>query len=339
MIRKERKTITKEIFDIVKNMFQNGKNNITQIAQCTGLNRKTVSKQIKRIELGLGFESAYKKLSRTCQARNETLNEVENTILNSIARNNANTQIEVKKMVAEKHNVELSKSTVCRKFKKLKLKRKRLTYVPNERNTPERIDARAEYATYISRYADDKLVFLDETGFNEHCKRYYGYAPANEPAYINVPANKGKNNNVMVVISNERIVAYKQQDIPYNKVSFEAFIREYLVPYFRQHPNNILIMDNASFHRSPEIKQLLIAKGIVHKYITPYSPQLNPIEEFFSFIKSKFKTIRNQDAYLRLKESIDMVLDNNNDYSAQILGFYRHMRECLDLARRREPFL
>jgi len=85
----------------------------------------------------------------------------------------------------------------------------------------------------------------------------------------------------MVVINNERIVAYKQQDMAYNKVSFQAFIKEHLVPYFRQHSSKILIMDNASFHRSPEIKQLLKVKGIVHKYLTPYSPQLNPIEIFF----------------------------------------------------------
>ena len=337
MSRKERKTITKDIFDIIRNMFQTGKSNINEIAQSTGLNRKTVSNQIKRIESEVGFESAYKKMNRTCQIRNETLNDVENTILNSIARNNSNTQVEVKKIVEEEHNVKLSKSTVCRIFKKLK--RKRLTYVPNERNTSERIDARAEYATYISRYADDKLVFLDETGFNEHSKRYYGYAPSNEPAYINVPANKGRNNSVMVALSNERIVAYKQQDMAYNKVSFEAFITEYLVPYFRQHPSKILIMDNASFHRSPEIKQLLITKGIVHKYLTPYSPQLNPIEEFFSFIKSKFNNIRNQDATITVKDAIDMVLDHNNDYSDQILGFYRHMRKWLDLARRREHFI
>ena len=71
-------------------------------------------------------------MNRTCQVRNETLNDVENTILNSIARNNANTKVEVKKIVEEEHNVQLSKSTVCRKFKIIKLKRKRLTYVPNE---------------------------------------------------------------------------------------------------------------------------------------------------------------------------------------------------------------
>ena len=89
----------------------------------------------------------------------------------------------------------------------------------------------------------------------------------------------------MVVINNERIVAYKQQDMAYNKVSFQAFIKDHMIPYFKKHPSKILILDNVSFHRSPEIKKLLKAKGIVHKYLTPYSPQLNHIEESFCFHK------------------------------------------------------
>ena len=86
MARKERKIITEEIFNIMKNMLHPKKININEIAESTGLNRKTVSNQIKRIELGLGFASAYKKINRTCQVRNETLNDMKNIILNSIDR-------------------------------------------------------------------------------------------------------------------------------------------------------------------------------------------------------------------------------------------------------------
>ena len=53
----------------------------------------------------------------------------------------------------------------------------------------------------IARYPNDKLVYLDEAGFNQHATRNYGYAPANEPAYVNVPGNKG--NSVMAVIDNQ----------------------------------------------------------------------------------------------------------------------------------------
>ena len=86
----------------------------------------------------------------------------------------------MKKTFEEKHYVKLSNLKVCRKIKKLKLKRKRLTHVPNERNTREKIYARAEYATH--------------TGWQV---RFY-YVPGNEPVYKNTPVDKLRNNNVMM---------------------------------------------------------------------------------------------------------------------------------------------
>ena len=40
-------------------------------------------------------------------------------------------------------------------------------------------------------------------------------------------------------------------------------------------------MDNAAFHKSAAIQQSLRRHNITHKYLVAYSPQLNPIEEFF----------------------------------------------------------
>lgn len=44
-------------------------------------------------------------------------------------------------------------------------------------------------------------------------------------------------------------------------------------------------MDNASFHHSERVKQLCSDAGVKLVYLPPYSPDLNPIEEFFSVLK------------------------------------------------------
>lgn len=68
---------------------------------------------------------------------------------------------------------------------------------------------------------------------------------------------------------------------------FEDFIEELL-----QHcgkypePKSVLIMDNASFHRSERIEQMCLGKGVKLVYLPPYSPDLNPIEEFFAELKA-----------------------------------------------------
>jgi transposase len=48
-------------------------------------------------------------------------------------------------------------------------------------------------------------------------------------------------------------------------------------------------MDNASIYRSERIEQMCRDAGVILVYLPPYSPDLNPIEEFFAELKSFIK--------------------------------------------------
>jgi len=48
-------------------------------------------------------------------------------------------------------------------------------------------------------------------------------------------------------------------------------------------------MDNPSFHRSDRVKQSCSAAGVKLLYLPPYSPDFNPIEEFFAELKGYIK--------------------------------------------------
>lgn len=50
--------------------------------------------------------------------------------------------------------------------------------------------------------------------------------------------------------------------------------------------NSVLIMDNCSIHHVSKLKELVRQSGIVLLFLPPYSPDLNPIEEAFSYIKN-----------------------------------------------------
>ena len=60
----------------------------------------------------------------------------------------------------------------------------------------------------------------------------------------------------------------------------------------------MLVMDNASFHHSDRIKILCAEAGVELLYLPPYSPDFNPIEEFFAELKAHIKknlvSIRNE---------------------------------------------
>jgi len=51
-------------------------------------------------------------------------------------------------------------------------------------------------------------------------------------------------------------------------------------------------MDNVRFHHSNIVKSWCEEKNIVIKYLPPHSPDLNPIENVFSTIKSRYSSIR-----------------------------------------------
>ena len=52
---------------------------------------------------------------------------------------------------------------------------------------------------------------------------------------------------------------------------------------------SILIVDNCSIHHVQEVKDLLEAAGILLIFLPPYSPDYNPAEELFSYIKHYLK--------------------------------------------------
>ncbi|XP_065675473.1 uncharacterized protein LOC136091693 [Hydra vulgaris] len=193
-------------------------------------------------------------------------------------------------------------------------------------------------ATEISRIGNKNLVFLDETGFNQHTKRRYGYSPLNIKAFVAVPANKSVNKSLICAIDYNGIIGYKYRTGSYNGTEFINFI-SVLAPYFASHPNSILIMDNARIHKTHEVQRVLSSFNIPFKFIVPYSPELNPIEEFFSMFKSRYCAIRRANPTLTIEQCLDLVASSDNDYSLQCHRFYENMKRWVEKAQNGEQFI
>ena len=72
-----------------------------------------------------------------------------------------------------------------------------------------------------------------------------------------------------------------------NTQVFELYIEKILVPTLT--PGMVIIIDNASFHKSSKIRDLIEASGCKLKFLPPYSPDLNPIEKFWFKLKTGIK--------------------------------------------------
>jgi transposase len=331
MPRKERQIITEEIKRVVLALSSDEGKTIKTIASIVGINRNAVSKIITIIPTSSSGNSTTEETNR----QNERTSLENQVIRNIITLKNDLTLKEIADELFEKTGIRKSESAICRNLKKQNITRKRLSLIPEERNTEDKKNQRVIYASNISRYLKENLVFLDETGFNNHLSRTYGYSEADTKAYRYVPANKGTNLSCMCVISYTGLVAYEMRRGAYNSSLFNVFIEQKLAPIFRDHPEKILIMDNARFHHARDTLRTFEELGISYMFLPPYSPQLNPIEEFFSLIKSNFKTIRN----LNNSIEIDLRTVLSENFSTVCPSYYSHMMDWLIKARQRLDFI
>ena len=73
---------------------------------------------------------------------------------------------------------------------------------------------------------------------------------------------------------------------------FFDFVRGSLIPAMQPFPDkhSIIVMDNCLIHHVQEIlKDFIESMGILILFLPPYSPDYNPIEELFSYLKYYLK--------------------------------------------------
>ena len=74
------------------------------------------------------------------------------------------------------------------------------------------------------------------------------------------------------------------RDGPINRVAFQAYIEQVLVPTLRR--GDTVIMDNLPAHKGSDVRRAIEAAGAMLRYLPPYSPDFNPIENAFSKLKA-----------------------------------------------------
>ena len=74
-----------------------------------------------------------------------------------------------------------------------------------------------------------------------------------------------------------------------NTEVFNAWIEQVLLSELK--PGQVVIMDNAAFHESPKTRKLIESVGCKLIFLPPYSPDLNPIEKYWTNLKANIKSI------------------------------------------------
>jgi len=99
-----------------------------------------------------------------------------------------------------------------------------------------------------------------------------------------VPYGHWKTLTFVAALRCDGIVAPCVFDHPINAVSFLAWVTTFLAPTLRR--GDVVIMDNLSSHKAVAVRRAIRSAGAKLFFLPPYSPDLNPIEQAFSQLKT-----------------------------------------------------
>ena len=135
-----------------------------------------------------------------------------------------------------------------------------------------------------------RLVFIDESGASTAMDRTHGRAPSGVRVDGPVPHGHWKMVTLTAAVRLDGVGACLAFDGATDSAAFETYIGQCLAPTLR--PDDIVIMDNLSCHKTAEVARLIAATGAEVRYLPAYSPDLNPIERLFSKLKAWLRSAK-----------------------------------------------
>jgi transposase len=183
---------------------------------------------------------------------------------------------------------------------------------------------RVDFWSKIRDVPVEDLIFLDEAGVNLAFVRLYARALRSQRAYGTRPQKRGKNVSMIGAIALKGIVASINILGATDGLTFEAFVLQKLVPNLWK--GATVVWDNSTIHKGQEIEQALREAGAKLIYLPPYSPDFNPIENFWSKVKN---TLRSLGA--RTYKALDLAISEafNQVSLKDIRNWFAHSCYCI----------
>ena len=162
--------------------------------------------------------------------------------------------------------------------------------------------AREIYTEQISNIPKSKLVYIDESSVDQNCYKNRGWGKKGQLLIGKRSGKYIKRTNIIAGYRDNKVIAPLIFTDSCNTALVIKWVSEYLIKTLN--PGDVVIMDNAAFHKSSRIRELIESVGCKLIYLPPYSPDLNPIEKFWANMKRWIKS-----TFPILKNSWDAIMD------------------------------
>jgi transposase len=150
----------------------------------------------------------------------------------------------------------------------------------------------------------DQIVYADEAGMDRREDYAYAYKEKGQRFHaLKSGRRQGRVNMIAAQCQNQLLAPFTVEG-SCNRSVFETWLETCLLPLL--HPGQVLVIDNATFHKGGRIEELLNSVGCQVLYLPPYSPDYNKIEKCWSRLKSRIRhCLKNFDC---LRDAMEFVL-------------------------------
>lgn len=175
-----------------------------------------------------------------------------------------------------------------------------------------------EYLRSLKKQEDDgklMLYYFDESGFSTAPGVPYGWQRIGETRQI--PCHRSQRMTVLGFLSrrNDLFFHISEQSVTTDTVvtAFDAFVEGYAGQYEKTKVPCLVVLDNASIHRSGVFKEKLTGwqqRGVCLHFLPPYRPELNLIEVLWRKVKYEWLPLDAYQSYVHLKNWVLEILGN-----------------------------
>jgi transposase len=148
-------------------------------------------------------------------------------------------------------------------------------------------DKRKQFLEEIENIDPALIVYSDETGIDDNEVPNAGWAPEGERCHAIKKAERITRYNITAALNLNLLFApflfegYSTAD------TYETYVEQVLAPALK--PGMVVVIDNASFHKSKKVVELIEAVGCRIIFLPPYSPDFNPIEHRWATVKNAIR--------------------------------------------------
>lgn len=133
-------------------------------------------------------------------------------------------------------------------------------------------------------------MFVDECGVTTDLLRRYGRSLRGARLHDHTPCSHWETHTVIAALRPDALTAPAVFDGPIDNASFHAYVEQVLVPTLR--PGDVVVLDNLAVHKQPEVRAAIEQAGAFLRFLPPYSPDFNPIEQAFAKLKAFLRAVR-----------------------------------------------